>query len=369
MGVDAPRRSVLKRSRFTRFRRPEGVVLVRTLVTGATGLIGANLVRRLARDGARVRVLLPPGAKKRALAGVDTEVVPGDVRDAHSLEKAMVGISRVYHAAGRIRFDDAGRLLLWSINVEGTRQVLQAARSAGVERLVHVSSSVAVGAGALSNPATEESAFPAGGGTPYAESKRSSEALAAGDWGDLDVVIVNPTFVVGAYGTGASSAEVVRLVAAGLVRAYPPGGTNFVNADDVADGLVLAMEQGVPGERYILGGENLTYRAFLGQVAEECGAMPPALRLPGWAAHGLGRAGDWLGRLSASRLSWVNSPFLQGLFQAAYLSSAKAERALGYRPRPIRRGIREALRWYQEQGLLRRDRPLTPRGLVEPGGG
>jgi dihydroflavonol-4-reductase len=341
---------------------------VRTLVTGATGLIGANLVRRLARDGSRPRALLPPGGDRRALVGVDVELVPGDVRDAHSLAKAMVGISRVYHAAGRIRFDDAGRLLLWSINVEGTRQVLQAARSAGVERLVHVSSSVTVGAGPLSNPANEDSVFPSQGGTPYAASKRASEELAAGDWGDMDVVIVNPTFVVGAYGTGASSAEVVRLVATGLLRAYPPGGCNFVNADDVADGLVLAMERGGATERYLLGGENLTYRAFLGQVAEECGEAAPAFPLPAWAAHGLGRAGDWLGRLSASRLGWVNTPFLQGLFETAYVSSAKAERRVGYRARPIRRGIREALRWYQEQGLLRRDRPLTPRGLVEPGG-
>jgi dihydroflavonol-4-reductase len=341
---------------------------VRTLVTGATGLIGANLVRRLARDGTRVRVLLPPGADRRALAGVDVEAVPGDVRDAHSLARAMLGMTRVYHAAGRIRFDDAGRLLLWSINVEGTRQVLQAARSAGVERLVHVSSSVAVGAGPLSEPATEDSTFPSRGGTPYAESKRASEALASGDWGDTAVVIVNPTFVVGAYGTGASSAEVVRLVAAGLLRAYPPGGTNFVNADDVADGLLLAMEHGAARERYLLGGENLTYRAFLTLVAEECGEAAPRLPLPAWAARGLGRAGDWVGRLSASRLGWVNTPFLKGLFETTYVSSAKAENALGYRPRPVRRGIREALRWYQEQGLLRRDRPLTPRGVVEPGG-
>ena len=238
-------------------------------------MIGANLVRRLARDGTRPRVLLPPGADRRALAGVDVEPVAGDVRDAHSLAKAMVGMTRVYHAAGHIRFDDAGRLLLWSINVEGTRQVLQAARSAGVDRLVHVSSSVAVGAGPLCEPATEDSAFPTAGGTPYAESKRASEELAAGNWGDLEVVIANPTFVVGAYGTGASSAEVVRLVASGLLRAYPPGGTNFVNADDVADGLVLAMESGTAGERYLLGGENLTYRAFLAQVAEECGGAPP----------------------------------------------------------------------------------------------
>ena len=338
-------------------------------MTGATGLIGANLVRRLAKDGIRVRVLLPPGANRRALKGVEVESVPGDVRDAHSLAKAMVGVTRVYHAAGRIRFDDAGRLLLWSVNVEGTRQVLQAARSAGVARLVHVSSSVALGAGPLREPATEESTFPSEGGTPYAESKRASEELAAADWGDLEVVIANPTFVVGAYGTGASSAEVVRLVASGLVRAYPPGGTNFVNADDVADGLLLAMEQGAAGERYLLGGENLTYRAFLNQVAEECGAGGPRVPLPGWVARGLGRAGDWLGPLSASRLGWVNTPFLEGLFEVAYVSSAKAERVLGYRPRPVRRGIREALRWYQEQGLLPRHRPLTPRGVVEPGPG
>jgi dihydroflavonol-4-reductase len=358
----------LKRSRFTRFRRPEGVVLVRTLVTGATGLIGANLVRRLARDGQRVRVLLPPGANRRALFGVEVESVQGDVRDANSLEKAMYGVAHVYHAAGRIRFDNAGRLLLWSINVEGTRQVLQAARSAGVERLVHVSSSVAVGSGPLSEPATEESAFPSAGGTPYAESKRASEELAAGDWGDLEVVVANPTFVIGAFGATGSSARVVRLVAAGLLPAYPPGGTNFVNADDVAEGLVLAMHKGTTGERYLLGGENLTYRAFLSQVAEECGEGAPAIPLPVWAARGLGRAGDWLGRLSGSRLGWVNTPFLTGLFETAYFSSGKAERALGYRPRPIRRGIREALRWYQEQGQLRRDRPLTPRGVVESAG-
>src|SRR5215468_7738582 len=104
---------------------------MRTLLTGATGLIGANLARRLLRDGEHVRTLVPPGS------------------DAHSLAKAMAGVTAVFHAAGRVRFDDAGRLLLWTINVEGTRQVLQAARTARVRRLVHVSSSVTVEPGTL----------------------------------------------------------------------------------------------------------------------------------------------------------------------------------------------------------------------------
>ena len=336
---------------------------MRTLLTGATGLIGANLVRALLRAGERPRVLLTPGSDARSLAGLDVDRVSGDVRDAHSLAKAMTGIQRVFHAAGHVRFDDAGRLLLMTINVEGTRQVLQAARSAGVRRLVHVSSSVAVGHGTLDRPATEGDP-PPDRTTPYAESKRAAEELALGDWGGLEITVCNPTFVVGAYGTGPTSAEVVRLVASGLVLAYPPGGANFVNADDVAEGLVLAMRAGQPRTRYVLGGENLTHLEFLTQIAEECGQRPPAFPLPRWAARSLGRTGDLLGALSSARLGWVNTPFLRQLFEPAYVISSLAQRTLGYRPRPVRHGIRDALRWYQEQQLLPRDRPLTPRGVL-----
>lgn len=336
---------------------------MRTLLTGASGLIGANLARTLLRAGERPRVMLTPGSSARSLAGLDLERVSGDVRDAHSLAKAMSGVQRVFHAAGHVRFDDAGRLLLWTINVEGTRQVLQAARSAGVRRMVHVSSSVTVGHGTLDRPATEGD-LPPEHSTPYAQSKRAAEELALGDWGSLQVTVCNPTFVVGAHGTGANSAEVVRLVASGLVLAYPPGGANFVNADDVADGLVLAMRAGRPRTRYILGGENLTHREFLAQIAEECGQRPPPIPLPGWASRALGRTGDVLGALSSARLGWVNTPFLRQLFEPAYVSSALAQRTLGYRPRPVRHGIRDALRWYQEQRLLPRDRPLTPRGVL-----
>jgi len=149
---------------------------MRTLLTGATGLIGANLVRALLREGERPRVLLTPGSDGRSLAGLDVERVSGDVRDAHSLAKAISGVHRVFHAAGHVRFDDAGRLLLWNVNVEGTRQVLQAARSAGVRKLVHVSSSVTLAPGTLDRPGTEDGPPPERS-TPYAESKRESEEV------------------------------------------------------------------------------------------------------------------------------------------------------------------------------------------------
>jgi dihydroflavonol-4-reductase len=124
------------------------------------------------------------------------------------------------------------------------------------------------------------------------------------------------------------------------------------------------MRAGRPRTRYILGGENLTHRELLSQIAEECGQRAPSVPLPGWAARALGRTGDVLGALSSARLGWVNTAFLRQLFEPTYVSSTLAQRTLGYRPRPVRHGIRDALRWYQEQGLLPRDRPLTPRGVL-----
>ena len=167
------------------------VYTMRTLLTApAPDLHRSQPVRTLIRAGERPRVLLTPGSDARSLAGLDVERFSGDVRDAHSLAKAVAGIGRVFHAAGHVRFDDAGRLLLTTINVDGTRQVLQAARSAGA-RLVHVSSSVAIGHGTLERPATEE-APPPERTTPYAESKRAAEELALGDWGGLEISCATP---------------------------------------------------------------------------------------------------------------------------------------------------------------------------------
>ena len=339
---------------------------MRTLLTGATGLIGANLVRTLLRAGQRPRVLLTPGSDARSLGGLDLERVSGDVRDAHSLAKAMTGVQRVFHAAGHVRFDQAGRLLLMTINVEGTRQVLQAARSAGVRRLVHVSSSVTIGHGTLDRPATEEAA-PLEPGTPYAESKRAAEELALGDWGDLQVVVCNPTFVVGAYGTGATSAEVVRPVASGVVKAYPPGGANFVNADDVAEGLVLVMRAGRPRTRYILGGENLTLEHLLGELAAITGLPRPRMKVPRLLSLAVAAVSETVeGRFLHRHPSVPLEAARMSTSQMAF-DTTRARDELGYAPRPAAEALEASARWFVDRGMVNERRRQRITWAAAPG--
>jgi dihydroflavonol-4-reductase len=335
------------------------------LLTGATGLVGANLAHLLCSQGEKPRLLVRERSDRRGLAGLAYEEARGDILDAASLREALRGVKQVYHAAGTVRFDPFSRQDLSRINTQGTRNVLEAARAAGVRRLVLVSSVAAVGHGTLDAPADEHTPFNYAGDNPYHQSKREAEALALAASGpDLEVLCGNPGYVVGPYDVRPSSGELLLYVARGLTPAYPSGGINVVNAGDVAAGLQLIMQKGQPGQRYILGGENLTYREFLTLIAEEAGVRPPFVPMPGLLLQGAGKLGDVVGRLSPDLFRFVNTAFLQALTLPAYQSSARAMRELGYRPRPVRLGIREALRWFQEEGMLARDQALTPRGVV-----
>lgn len=331
-----------------------------TLLTGATGLVGANLAHLLCSQGERPRLLVRERSDRRGLRGLSYEEVIGDVLDGDSLKAAMKGVTHVYHVAGTVRFDPFSRKDVSRTNTQGTRNVLDAARAAGVKRVLVVSSIGAVGHGTLERPATEEDLLHLQGDTPYHHSRREAEQLAlATSNGGLEVVTGHPSFAVGPYDVQPSTGELLLLVARGMAVAYPSGGCNVVSAMDAAEGLHLAMEKGRPGERYILGGENLTYRELLTQIAEEAGVRPPRVHLPDAAVRALGRLGDVVGRLSPDLFEHVNTAFLQALPQPAYQSSSKAMRELGYQPRPVRQGIREALRWFREEGMLPRDQPLA----------
>jgi dihydroflavonol-4-reductase len=335
---------------------------MKTLLTGATGLLGANLAHLLCAQGEKPRLLVREASDRRGLRGLSYEEAPGDLFEPAALRAALQGVTHLYHVAGIVRFDPFSRKGVARLNTQGTQNVLEAARAAGVKRVVIVSSVAAVGHGTLDRPATEDSVYNYAGDNPYHQSKREAEKLAL-SFSDarMEVLAGNPGFIIGPYDVKPSTSELVIQVAQGLTPMYPTGGCNVVNAMDVARGLQLIMQQGRPGERYILGGENLTFRELLTTIAEEAGVSPPRLPVPDSVLRAVGHVGDWVGRLSPDLFKYVNTPFLQALTIPAYVSSAKAGRELGYRPRPARLGIREALRWFQEEGMVSLDKPLASR--------
>lgn len=275
-------------SPLTRSRFP-----MSTLVTGATGLVGSALVQRLLEDGAAVRIFRRP-TSRLDLLGAAAEAVEhftGDLGEPRRLRDAMRGVRSVYHVAGRVEGGRGGAAALRRVNAQGTAHVVNAALEAGVERLVHTSSIAALGRpareGALVDEATpwDEAAER----SAYARSKRAAElevrrGLAEG----LEAVIVNPALVFGVGRAGENTRRLVDAVRRGRLPAVPPGSTCAVDVRDVAEGHLRAMHLGEPGERYLLGGENLSWRALVGTLARAFGAAPPRLtlspRLVRWGA-------------------------------------------------------------------------------------
>ena len=337
-----------------------------TLLTGATGLLGANLAHLLCRRGERVRALVRPRSDRRGVRGLALEEVEGDVLDPASLDRAMEGVQRAYHCAGLVRFDAGSAGAVREVNVRGTRNVVEAARRAGVARVLCVSSAAAVRQGTLSEPGTEDLAPEGPFRSPYHQSKVEAEGAAReAAAGGVELVTANPSLVLGAYDARPSTGALLLAVARGLVVGYPAGGTNAVSAAGAALGLALVMERGRPGERYILGGENLTFRELLAIAAEEAGVAPPRVPVPDLALAIAGRVAQAAFQFPALRGMDPGAAALPALAHPSYVSSTKATRELGYRPRPVRPGIRDALRWFQEEGMLPRDVPLAPRGVLE----
>jgi len=331
------------------------------LVTGATGLLGAHLVRRLNREGIHPRAMLRERSDLRGLTGTSYEPVRGDVLDRASIERAAQGAEAVFHLAGSVRFGLKEGPALQALHVEGTGNVVQACLQQGVRRMIHVSSVAALGFGPLNNLATEETMDPFDDSSAYHVTKREGERLAlAASGSKLEVIVANPAFVVGAYDVRPSSGMLLIQIAQGRMLFFPTGGNGFVNAQDVADGLWRLWKQGRPGERYIFNGENLTYRRFFSICAEEANVSPPRLPLSDGMIHRLAGLADRFADRLPEPFDRISGPLLRTQTLTAYYSARKAQQELGFRPTPVRLGIREAYRWFQDEGSLARDRPLSP---------
>ena len=269
-----------------------------TLVTGATGLVGNNVVRCLLAEGHAVRVLARQGADAPPLAGLDIEIARGDVRDRTAVNEAMRGAACVVHAAGDVRIGWTALETARAINVEGTRNVAEAARDA-CARLVHVSSIDALGTAGARQVADENT--PGGGGVlcPYVVTKREAEQVVLDLVGQgLNASIVNPGFMIGPYDWKPSSGRMLLQVARGWGLFAPLGANSYCDVRDVAAGIHAALRKGEPGRRYILAGETLSYFQAWRIFAEVTGGTPPVFPAGPLARIAAGRVGDLVTRLT-----------------------------------------------------------------------
>jgi len=322
-------------------------------VTGASGHIGANLVRELLGRGQRVRALVHEDT--RALEGLPVEQAAGDLLDPDSLKAAFDGVDLVYHLAVRISIvgDEGGKVT--RVNVEGTRNVVDACRAAGVRRLVHFSSIHALRQKPLAEPIDESRPRVGEEAYAYDLSKARAETVAlAGNRNGLEVVVVNPTAAIGPNdfkpsAMGQIFLDLHRRRLHGLVN----GGFNWADVRDVATGAIRAAEVGRPGRCYLLGGQWMSIRGLARLAAEATGVRPPLFTAPMWLARLAAPLILGTARLTGSR-PLVTPEGLGALRANRRVDYRRAADELGHRSRPIRETVTDLHRWFEERGMLTR---------------
>ncbi|MGA2503805.1 MAG: SDR family oxidoreductase [Anaerolineales bacterium] len=325
------------------------------LVTGGTGHIGNVLIRKLLEQGEKVRALIWRDEDTTPIKDLGIEQVEGDVLDSDSLQVAMRGVDSVYHLAGIISIMPGKNPFVWKVNVDGTRNVVEAACRARVRRLVYTSSIHAI-AHAPDGVAMDES-LGFDQETPYGEYDRSKAAAslavqqAAAE--GLDAVIVCPTGVIGPYDfRGSELGEVIRSASEARTMFFVEGAYDFVDVRDVADGMIAAQARGRRGESYILGGNKISVRYMLETVREVTGKAFSSIKIPFSLAEFAARFTPWYYQRTRSKPRFT--PYsLEVLQSNSNISHAKASRELGFIPRPSIETIADTVRWFFENRKVR----------------
>jgi dihydroflavonol-4-reductase len=316
------------------------------LVTGATGFVGAHVTQALVERGDTVRAGYRNPKRLDRLSDLEVEPVEGEVLDIDAMRTAMRGCESVFHVAGMVGSKPVGKV--WEMNQRGPLVAVEAAAMEDVERIVVTSTISAVGT-ANGRPADEGNPYPEQGlGLVYADAKRGGEreAIAAGERLGVEVVVVNPAYVLGVpvdrSQPGETSTRIVGNYLRGRLPAVLDAAINFVDVEDVAKGHLLAAERGLPGERYILGGHNRAWADLIDMVAHASGVRHPLLVIPAevGAIARLRERFGLPGTISAEAFGLMGQDWR--------FSSAKAKRELGYRPRPLAQTVSATAEWYLE---------------------
>lgn len=325
------------------------------LVTGANGLLGSNVVRLLLNRGYNVSVLLRDKNKPvPTLEGLNLTRHYGDVRDVESLTKAVAGADYVIHAAALIQINPAHSAQVRQVNIEGTKNVVEACTRQKIKRLIYIGTANSFGAGAIENPGTEENTYTAGRfGFDYMDSKRAAQeiVLNAVREKQLPAIVLNPTMMIGAYDSRPTAGAIVLAIYQRSIPACSPGGRNYIAVKDAATAVINALTMGRVGECYILGNHNLCYREAFQRIAKVVGVKAPAINTPRMLVKVFGTVSSLLGRIFHFTPRITKEMALLSC-ESDYYNSAKAQRELALPNTDFEVAVKECFDWFKANGYL-----------------
>ena len=322
-----------------------------TLVTGATGFLGSAVTRELLKDGRKIKLLVRKDSDLTNTTGLQVELVKGDIRDRSSLKSAMTGCSTLYHVAAYYSLWDRDKKLIYDINVEGTRNILETALELGLERVVYTSTVGCIGLRNDGTPANEDQPMdPATLSNDYKTSKFQAEKIALEMHGKgLPVVIVNPSTPIGPRDIKPTpTGKIVLDFLNGKMPAYLDTGLNLIDVSDCARGHILAEEKGKPGERYILGNKNMSLKEILLALEKITGIPAPSIKMPYWIAYAAGMACEAVSNIITQKPPAVPLAGVKMAKYFMYFDSSKAIRELGLPQNPVENALSQSVQWFQE---------------------
>lgn len=322
-------------------------------VTGADGLLGSNLVRELLERGYSVKAFVQPGRKVNTLEGLPIEKHEGNLLNKESVREAMKECNIVIHAAASTSVWPVRQEIIRKVNIDGSRIIAECAVESAIEKMVYVGSASSFGYGTMENPGTEENAYIAGKyGMDYMDSKFEAHNMIL-DFAakGLNVSIVNPTFMIGAYDSGPSSGAMIIALYKGKVPGFTNGGRNYIYVKDAAKGIANAVTLGRKGESYIIGNENLSYKDAFVKIADALGVKPPARRVPDWFMLTYGRMSSMSAKLRGKTPAVSYNLAMIGI-DKHYFSAKKAVEELQLPQTPIEVAVKEAADWFRENKYI-----------------